>query len=202
MSARLQHARPLAFGLLGVLVLGQGAWTAHALLRGHARPSELLYPLLFLPAALALWASRGRVPLLALPARLLIGFSFVWNVADRLGLRGPPGTPGVGWGDFAHFVTYTAEVNAFAPPSWAPALAVLATLAEGALGVLLLLGVRPRLAAAGAALLLLAFATAMVLSGLSQAEYAVYLMAAGAGALATADGIRLRLPFRVARRTV
>ena len=202
MSARLQRARPLAFGLLGLLVLGQGAWTAHALLRDQARPSELLYPLLFLPAAIALWASRGRVPLLALPARLLIGFSFVWNVADRLGLRGPPGTPGVGWGDFAHFVAYTAKVNAFAPPSWAPTLAVLATLAEGVLGLALLLGLLPRLASAGAALLLLAFATAMVLSGLSQAEYAVYLMASGAGVLATVDGAVLRLPLRLARPTV
>jgi hypothetical protein len=66
-----------------------------------------------------------------------------------------------------------------------PTLAVLATIAEGTLGLAMLVGFRVRLAAAGSALLLFVFATAMVLSGLSQFQYSVYLMSVTAWALST-----------------
>ena len=84
-------------------------------------------------------------------SRLLIGFAFFENVIDRLGFIGPPGAPGVSWGDFPHFIAYTAQVNAFAPPAIIPALAVLATIAEGTFALTMLLGLRVRLAAAGSA---------------------------------------------------
>lgn len=188
---RLEGTRRAAFGALGLLLLAQGAWTADALLRRGFAAGDLYYPLLFGPPAALLWVTRGRARWATVLPRLLIGLSFAWNVADRLGLLGPHGAPGVAWGDMAHFTAYTAKVNGFAPPAFVPALAVVATLAEGGLGVALLLGVGTRLAAAGSALLLLLFATAMLLSGLSQAEYGVYLMAAGAWALATVDATAL-----------
>jgi putative oxidoreductase len=202
---RLERTRRAAFGALGLLLLAQGGWTAYALLRGGLSAGDLYYPLLFGPPVALLWATRGRVRWVAVLPRLLIGLSFAWNVADRLGAFGPHGAPGVAWGDMAHFTAYTAKVNAFAPAALVPALAVVATVAEGVLGVAMLLGVRTRLAAAGSALLLLLFATAMVLSGLSQAQYGVYLMAAGAWALATVDATALGLdalvrPVRTSHR--
>ena len=37
---------------------------------------------------------------LTIPLRLALALSFLFPVADRLGLLGPPGTPGVAWGNF------------------------------------------------------------------------------------------------------
>jgi hypothetical protein len=48
-------------------------------------------------------------------ARLALGFSFLSAVADRFGLWGALGAPHVAWGDFAHFITYTATLNWFLP---------------------------------------------------------------------------------------
>ncbi len=73
------------------------------------------------------------------------------------------------------------------PHATIPALAVLATIGETTLGLALLLGIRIRAAAMGAAALLFLFATAMTVSGFSQFAYGVYLMAAGALALSTVD---------------
>jgi uncharacterized membrane protein YphA (DoxX/SURF4 family) len=96
-----------------------------------------------------------------LGARLALGASFLSAVADRLGLHGPYGTPGVAWGDFAHFTAYTAVVNRFAPTALVPFLAWTATLLEIVLGVLLIAGLFTRLAALAAGALLLVFALGM-----------------------------------------
>ena len=131
--------------------------------------------------------TSGRVRWVATSVRLLVGLAFFEIVIDRLGFLGPPGAPGVSWGDFPHFIAYTAQVNAFAPAAIIPALAVLATIAEGIFALTMLFGIRVRLAAAGSALLLFVFASAMVLSGLSELQYGVYLMSITAWALATVD---------------
>ena len=55
----------------------------------------------------------------------------------------------------------------------------------------MLLGVRVRFASVGSALLLFTFATAMVLSGLSQLQYGVYLRSSAAWTLATVDASAL-----------
>ena len=44
-------------------------------------------------------------------ARLALAAAFLSAVADRLGLWGPPGTPGVAWGSFEPFLAYTATIN-------------------------------------------------------------------------------------------
>jgi len=54
---------------------------------------------------------------------------------------GTPGAANASWGDFSHFVAYTAKVNSFLPAILAPGLAVFATIAEFALGLALLLGI-------------------------------------------------------------
>ncbi len=69
-----------------------------------------------------------------------------------------------GYGNFANFVRYTAQVNAFMPASTIPFLAWAATVAELALGVLLLTGSWARWVAWGSALLLALFGAAMAIS--------------------------------------
>ena len=185
------RSRRVAFGALWVVVVVQVVWTTYYSVRVHPAFDSIYYPVIFTPVAAALALTGGRVRWVTTIGRLLIGVAFFENVIDRLGFIGPPGAPGVSWGDFQHFIEYTAQVNAFAPASIVPALAVLATIAEGTFGVTILLGVRLRLASVGSALLLFTFATAMVLSGLSEMQYGVYLMSVAAWALATVDSSAL-----------
>jgi uncharacterized membrane protein YphA (DoxX/SURF4 family) len=184
---RIRSTRDTAFMALWLVLVAQVVWTVYYIAHTHPAFADIYYPLVFAPAAAGLAITRGRVRWWATIARMLIGVGFLENVADRLGLLGPPGAPGVSWGDFQHFIAYTAQVNAFAPAAIIPALAVLATIGESTFGLTMLLGVRIPLAAAGSALLFFIFATAMVLSGLSQFQYNVYLMSVTAWALATID---------------
>jgi hypothetical protein len=55
--------------------------------------------------------------------RAFLGVTFLLVVADRFGLVGRPGTPGVSWGDWERFVADTRPVNAFLPARFAPTLA-------------------------------------------------------------------------------
>jgi hypothetical protein len=201
-TRRIARTRTAAFLVLRVVVIVQIIWTVYFYVRTHPALTSIYYPVIFTPFAAALALTSGRVRWIAAATRLLIGLAFFEAVIDRLGFFGPPGAPGVAWGDFQHFIAYTAHVNAFAPAAIVPALAVVATIAEGTLGVTMLAGVRVRLASMGSALLLVTFATAMVLSGLSQFQYCVYLMAVAAWALATTDASALSVDSLFAHRAV
>ena len=112
-------------------------------------------------------------------ARIALGTAFLSAVAARFGLwrdRGPH--------PFAQFIRYTAEVNSFLPASFAPFLAVAATIAETTLGMLLIAGVKPRWTGIAAAILLALFAVAMSISGgiKSAFDYSVF-SASAAGVL-------------------
>jgi putative oxidoreductase len=96
--------------------------------------------------------------------RWALAVTMLSAVADRFGLWGPPGAINVAWGDWPHFVAYTAKVNCFLPGVLAPALAVIASGAEGILGLALLLGVFSCPVAWASAALLGLFAVAMTLS--------------------------------------
>jgi len=96
--------------------------------------------------------------------RMALGAAFLSALADRFGLWGRPGKPGVAWGDFEHFTQYAAMVNSFLPARVIPAVAWAATIAESAFGLGLILGVYKRAVALGAAILLLLFASAMTTS--------------------------------------
>ncbi len=117
-------------------------------------------------------------------ARLALGAAFLSAVASRLGL----------WQlrldaqRFDQFVAYTREVNSFLPATWAPALAVAATIAESSLGLCLLAGVWRRPVAAASAGLLAVFGTAMALSYGPQEplDYSVFSASAAALLLALA----------------
>lgn len=72
--------------------------------------------------------------------RLALGITFLVSVADRFGALGPYGAKNVSWGDWNHFVRYVAILNWFVPEALIPALSVLETTIETALGVALLVG--------------------------------------------------------------
>ena len=118
-------------------------------------------------------------------ARFALAAAFLSGIASRFGLWGKD----VGYGNFARFEEYTAEVNAFMPRECIPFLAWAATAAELALGGFLVLGVWRRPVALASAALLLIFGLAMALSlGIkSPLDYSVFSASAAALLLATGD---------------
>jgi len=118
--------------------------------------------------------------------RLALGVSFLSAVGDRFGLTGAFGQPNVAWGDFGHFIAYTAKLNWFVPAQMIPALAWAATCAETVLGVALIVGVLTRTAAWLSGLLLLLFALSMTsaLGVKSPLNASVFSASAGAFVLA------------------
>lgn len=192
--------KTLAFVLLWLALIAQIAWMLVRLFHAHIPLASMWYPLVFVIACLLLALTNGRVRWIATLLRVLIPLAFLQAVGDRFGLFGGPGTPGVSWGDFAHFIAYTGVVNAFLPRALIPTLAVLATICEITFGITMLLGISIRNAAIGSAILLFCFATAMTISRLSQFSYAVYLMSAGALSLAAIDASFLSIDALLRRR--
>src|SRR5215475_15037309 len=84
--------------------------------------------------------------------RLALAAGFLSAVADRFGLWGPPGTPGVGWGEFTQFLAYTGQLLWFLPASLVPAAGWAATVLEFTLAVGLLVGIWLRAVALAAGL--------------------------------------------------
>jgi putative oxidoreductase len=177
---------------LGYVILAPLVW--------HASWGHLVQPSIFVLLFGLLAVARGRVRWVTTLLRLILSAEFGLSVADRFGWLGPPGH-GAAWGDFAHFVTYTHQVNAFLPASFAPVLAVLATIFEATFAVALLLGIGLRQTSAGAALLLGLFGTAMVASGLveSQFFYAVFMLACGAWLISVTDASLLSVDQLIIR---
>lgn len=180
--------KKIALFMLWLALAVEGGYIFWARLAAHATWAHLAQPLLFLLFFGVLGITRARVNWVAVVLRMILGAEFALSVADRFGWLGAPGSS-VSWGDFAHFVTYTHQVNAFLPVSFAPILAVLATICESTFAVTLLLGFRLREASAGTALLLCLFGSAMVASGLveSQFFYAVFVLASGAWVISLMD---------------
>jgi hypothetical protein len=147
-----------AFTLLWLALIAQAIWMGLHHFRLHEPWSSMSYPLTYAAPFLFLAVTYGRIRWIASLLRLPVAAAFLDAVADRLGFLGPHGTPGVAWGDFTHFIAYTATLNPFVPHAIIPALAVLATLGETTFGIALLLGIRLRIAAFGSAVLLFLFA--------------------------------------------
>ena len=122
---------------------------------------------------------------LTLYARLAIAAGFLSAVADRFGLWGPAASARVAWGNWKNFVAYTAVLNFFLPRWSAPILALVVTIAETTLGILLILGLWQRATAAASAALLCLFAVAMTvaLGVKAPLDYSVSSAAAAAGLL-------------------
>ena len=173
-----------AFIALWSMLAIQLIWIVYNRTHANAQLNEWVWPFVITSGAVAI--TRGRIAWPGTFPRIIIALDFLLAVADRMGVFGGPGTPGVGWGDFAHFTAYTAQVI-FLPLAMIPSIAVLATIAETTLGITMLVGLYSRFAAAGSAVLLTLFATAMWISGLSHMTYAVYLMAGSAWPLSTME---------------
>lgn len=107
---------------------------------------------------------------------------------------GAPGQKNVAWGDFAHFVQYTAQVNSFLPGSFATALAWLATAAETIIGILLIVGVWPVYVAAASGALFAIFRIAMAISfGIkSPLDFSVFAASAAGLVLALFEKSRMK----------
>src|SRR5690349_4565222 len=93
-------------------------------------------------------------------ARIAVGGAFLSAVASRFGLWDKT----LDLRQFARFIEYTAEVNSFLPRTVIPLVAVLATICETSLGILLIVGLWPRWVSLGSAVLLAMFGTAMAIS--------------------------------------
>lgn len=124
--------------------------------------------------------------------RATLATSYLWEVADRLGFFGAHGQPHVGWGDWQHFMTYARQVMNFLPGTIIPTLAVVATIGEAAIGLLLMAGLFTRIAASLSCLLSLVFALSMAISGgiESPIGYSVFTVSAASLLLATLPGYK------------
>jgi uncharacterized membrane protein YphA (DoxX/SURF4 family) len=124
--------------------------------------------------------------------RLALAAGFLAAVTDRFGLWGPPGAPNVAWGDFGHFLAYTAKLNPALPTAVIPALGWFVTAAEAGLAIALAAGFRTREAAFLAGVLLLLFALGMAIgTGVkSPLNASVFPASAGAFLLAARESTR------------
>ncbi|HEY9363902.1 MAG TPA: DoxX family protein [Chitinophagaceae bacterium] len=121
--------------------------------------------------------------------RLALASGFLSAVASRLNWWGKQSS---GWN---HFLTYTAQVNSFAPQELIAPLAVTSTILETALGILLLAGFKTSYAAFGASALSFLFALAMSYSyGIKEPlDYSVFAFSAAALLLASMQHYRWSL---------
>ena len=124
-------------------------------------------------------------------------------MADRFGYWGNPGEPGVAWGEWGAFSRYTGQLTAWlvTDANAVGGLAVLATVLEVGLALLLLVGYKTRWVAVGSGLLLLSFGVAMTVSaGNPKAAFDFSVFAASAAAFGLA--LAPRYPFSVDARGV
>ena len=114
--------------------------------------------------------------------RITLALGFLSAVADRFGLWGRPGSPGVAWGDLTRFNAYVAKLNWFVPVGLIPVVGWASTVAETGLAVALLIGWKLRWVSLASALLLLSFAATMTLAlGLkAPLDYSVFTAGAAA----------------------
>ena len=119
--------------------------------------------------------------------RVAMGVTFLSPVADRFGLWGPAGTPGVAWGGFDPFLDYTGLLLWFLPASLVPIAGWAATVLEIVLAVGLLVGIGLRVFAFASGLLLTVFAVTMTAAFGPEPplSYSVWTAAAGAFLLAS-----------------
>ncbi|MEV6769423.1 hypothetical protein AB0N05_12440 [Nocardia sp. NPDC051030] len=185
--------RTLAVGFSIAALLVELGWLVFA----HGSVGAIIAVVLASVAALAVTAAR--VVAINTVVRILVGALFAGSVADRFGLLGAPGVPGVSWGDYAAFIDYTRSLLPSALEWAAPSLGAVATLAESVLAVGLILGIATRAATTAAAALLLSFAAVMWTSvGFGEVcSYGVLVVAGGSAILATcATALRLDRVFR------
>lgn len=130
--------------------------------------------------------------------RFATALNFLSPVASRLSLWGQQSS---GW---TNFLSYTAEVNSFAPEKVIPHLAYIATILEIMIGILLIVGYKTRWAAIGASVLTFIFALAMTYSfGIkTPLDYAVFVDCTSAFLLATLPSYKWSIDEWILKRQV
>ncbi|HEY1655868.1 MAG TPA: MauE/DoxX family redox-associated membrane protein [Candidatus Tumulicola sp.] len=138
----------------------------------------------------------------ALALRVALGASFLYSVADRFALLGPPGSANVSWGTFARFSSYVATLNWYVPKPLVAPLAWMDSALELVLGLTLIAGLSLRISSLVSALLLLAFATTMAIAlgigaplaySVFSASAAAFLLAAYPSKLWSLDQLFLKI---------
>ncbi|OHT82739.1 MauE/DoxX family redox-associated membrane protein [Mycobacteroides saopaulense] len=125
-----------------------------------------------------------RARFIEIALRVSLATAFLSAVADRFGWWKPFGQGA--WGNMASFTDYVHQLVPFASGWLLTVLAWSSTAAEVILGVLLLIGWRPRYVGAASCLLLITFGSAMAISlGLeAPLSYSVFTAASAAAAYA------------------
>jgi uncharacterized membrane protein YphA (DoxX/SURF4 family) len=123
------------------------------------------------------------IPQAGLVLRIILGITMLSAVADRFGLWGAPGDPGVAWGNWENFIAYTQTLNSFASKSVAGILGVLATTCEILFGLFLIIGFKTRIIALGTSGLMLLFAISMAISVSIKAPFDYSVLTSSAAAL-------------------
>ncbi len=95
--------------------------------------------------------------------RIALGLGFLLPVMDRVGWMGGPGSSGVAWGDWSHFIDYTNTLMPFLNRPYATGMGLIATIAEAVFGICLIVGLKIKPIALGAAILTLGFGLCMAI---------------------------------------
>lgn len=183
-----QRRAGLAWVMVGLVLQAVSVAT------GGPRPGPVTLTLVGLSVALAVTTirRRGRAQrVFATATCVALALDFLGAVADRFGLFGAPGRPGVSWGNWEAFTVYTARLLPGLPHELVVAASVAATALEPALAVLLLSGRQRRWAARATAGLLTTYLAAMTLSlgGHAALEYALPVLI-GAALLVSPSSVR------------
>tara|TARA_R110000868_G_scaffold80095_2_gene227755 strand:- start:12994 stop:13446 length:453 start_codon:yes stop_codon:yes gene_type:complete len=112
--------------------------------------------------------------------RFSLAGSYLSAVADRLGLWGNAGEPGVVWGNFSSFLDYTQYLNPWAPSAFSNFLGYTATGLEVVLALFLVIGFKVKITSLVSAALLMIFALSMTFTGGVKGafDYSVFTAAA------------------------
>ncbi len=127
--------------------------------------------------------------------RLALGIGYLVPSFDRLGIWGKYGEKQITWGDWTHFMDYAYQIMQFLPKAVIPVFAVIATIAEISIGILLLLGLWTRFASMASFLLALSFALSMTISFgiVSPLSYSVFVVSASSLLLFTLPNYKFSL---------
>ncbi|WP_342331460.1 DoxX family protein [Pedobacter sp. FW305-3-2-15-E-R2A2] len=127
--------------------------------------------------------------------RIAVGIGFIIPVLDRLGWLGPAGSKNIGWGNWDNFVAYTNTLLPFLGRPAANVMGGVATLAEILFGIMLIIGLKTRVAALGSFLLTLSFALCMAvfLGFKAPLNYSVFAVSAACLLLSTIPGYKWSL---------
>lgn len=127
-------------------------------------------------------STERLVRIASVALRIALGVGFLFAVADRFGLYGPPGTNGVSWGNWNRFAAYTAKLIWFLPGPLIEVSAMAATLLEIIFGFALIAGRFVSVAAIGSAALLAVFGLTMAISldWTAPLDFSVFTAAAAA----------------------